>query len=150
MACAQGGSGIPDQQRWNGPTTFEILALLGKPVGENTPVVIAPWSAPIAAKAQGEARWLGGRSFGSAGVVNLKLAARVSVEDCPAGRVNLRAGFRPSKNRLAMGETFHDGPNESEESLKLQLSLVRPATVIAEFSAVFARGLTATMRPRSC
>lgn len=37
----------------------------------------------------------------------------------------LIAGLGPSENWLAMGKTFHDGPKESEESLKLQLSLVR-------------------------
>lgn len=72
-----------------------------------------------------EARWLGGRSFGSGGFVNLEVAARVLDEGCPAGRLNLSVGVRPRENWLAMGEIFYDAPEEGDESLKLQLSLVR-------------------------
>lgn len=72
-----------------------------------------------------EARWLGGRSIGDSGFVNLEVAARVLDEGCPAGRLSLSVGVRPRDNWLAMGEIFYDDPKEGDESLKLQLSLVR-------------------------
>jgi hypothetical protein len=72
-----------------------------------------------------EARWLGGRSFGESGFVNLELAARVLDEGCPAGRLNFSVGYRPAENWLAMGEIYYDAPREGDESLKMQLSLVR-------------------------
>lgn len=72
-----------------------------------------------------EARWLGGRSVGASGFINLELAARVLDEGCPAGRLNLSAGYRPAERWLAMGEIFYDAPREGSESLKLQVSLVR-------------------------
>jgi len=72
-----------------------------------------------------EARWLGGRSFARGGFLNIEAAARVLDEGCPAGRFSLTLGYRPRENWLAMGEVFYDAPREGDESLKLQLSLVR-------------------------
>lgn len=72
-----------------------------------------------------EARWLGGRSFGETGFANMEVAGRVLDEGCPAGRVSLSLGYRPAENWLAMGEIFYDAPREGDESLKLQVSLVR-------------------------
>lgn len=72
-----------------------------------------------------EARWLGGRSFGNTGFANLEVAGRVLDEGCPAARVSLSLGYRPAENWLAMGEIFYDAPREGDESLKLQVSLVR-------------------------
>lgn len=72
-----------------------------------------------------EARWLGGRSVGETGFVNLEVAGRVLDEGCPAARVNITVGYRPQENWVAMGEIFYDAPREGDESLKLQLSLVR-------------------------
>lgn len=72
-----------------------------------------------------ETRWLGGRSVGDTGFVNLELAGRVLDEGCPAARVNFSFGYRPQPNWLAMGEIFYDAPREGDESLKLQVSVVR-------------------------
>jgi len=72
-----------------------------------------------------EARWLGGRSFGRSGFANLEVAGRALDEGCPSIRLNLSAGYRPRENWLAMGEIFYDAPREGDESLKIQLSLVR-------------------------
>lgn len=72
-----------------------------------------------------EARWLGGRSLGRGGFVNVEIAARVLDEGCPAGRANLSLGYRPQPNWLAMGEIFYETPREGSESLNVQVSLVR-------------------------
>jgi len=151
----------------NGHTTFESSAYWEAPVGENTSLLIAPWSesasdlesgwrgeAVVGVKraifrddesvmaVQGglywrsdppgdcgeggvEARWLGGRSFGGGRFVNLELGARALDEGCLGGRAELTAGFRPRENWLAMGQIFYDAPQEGEESVHLQLSLVR-------------------------
>lgn len=72
-----------------------------------------------------EVRWLGGRSYGRTGFVNIEAAARVLDEGCPAGRFSIAAGYKPHDAWLAMGEVFYETPREGSESLKLQISLVR-------------------------
>jgi hypothetical protein len=72
-----------------------------------------------------EARWLGGRSFGGGAFLNLEAAGRVLEHGCGGERVDVTAGYRPTDNWLAMGQVFVDVPWEAEESVKVQLSLVR-------------------------
>jgi hypothetical protein len=71
-----------------------------------------------------ETRLLAGRGIGG-GFLNVEIAARVLDEGCPAGRLNISAGYRPHERWLAMGEIFYETPREGSESLKLQVSVVR-------------------------
>lgn len=73
----------------------------------------------------GEARLLAGRSFGDTGFVNLELAGRVLDGGCAGERAELTAGFRPRDELLVMAQLFSDAPPDGENSLRLQVSLVR-------------------------
>lgn len=72
-----------------------------------------------------ELRWLAGRNLGVSGFVNLELAGRVLEGGCSGERVELSAGFRPSDGWLAMGQVFLDAPREGDETVQVQLSVVR-------------------------
>lgn len=71
-----------------------------------------------------ELRWLGGRSF-EGGFVNLEAAGRVLSGGCSGERLELTVGYRPNERWLALGQVFHDGALGGEDTVKLQLSLVR-------------------------
>jgi hypothetical protein len=73
----------------------------------------------------GEVRWLGGRSFGEGGFVDVEAATRALEGGCAGERLDLTAGYRPRDNWLAMGQAFLDAPWEGEETVRAQLSLVR-------------------------
>lgn len=72
-----------------------------------------------------ELRWLGGRSFGETGFINVETAARALSGGCEGGRIEVTSGYRPASNWLAMGQVFFDAPVEGDETLKAQLTLVR-------------------------
>jgi hypothetical protein len=72
-----------------------------------------------------ELRWLGGRSFGETGFLNVETAARALSGGCEGGRVDVTAGYRPAENWLTMGQVFFDAPVEGDETVKAQLTLVR-------------------------
>lgn len=72
-----------------------------------------------------ELRWLGGRSFWAGAFVNVEAATRVLEGGCEDQRLDLTAGYRPSDNWLAMGQIFVDAPQQGEEMVKAQLTVVR-------------------------
>ncbi len=72
-----------------------------------------------------ELRWLGGRSFGQTSFVNVEAATRALEGGCEGQRLDLTAGYRPGENWLAMGQIFLDAPQDGEETVKAQLTLVR-------------------------
>jgi hypothetical protein len=72
-----------------------------------------------------ELRWLGGRSFGNGAFLNLEAATRALQGGCGGERVDITGGMRFAENWLALGQVFVDAPREGEETVKLQLSLVR-------------------------
>ncbi|MGD9981994.1 MAG: hypothetical protein AB7T58_15505 [Hyphomonadaceae bacterium] len=72
-----------------------------------------------------ELRWLGGRSFGGTGFLNVETAARALSDGCEGGRAEVTAGYRPSPNWLTMGQVFFDAPVDGEETVKAQLTVVR-------------------------
>jgi hypothetical protein len=72
-----------------------------------------------------ELRWLGGRSFGETGFVNVETAARALSGGCEGWRIELTSGYRPDSNWLTMGQVFFDAPVEGDETVKAQFSLVR-------------------------
>lgn len=72
-----------------------------------------------------ELRWLGGRSFGETGFINVETAARALRGGCEGGRAEITAGYRPSPDWLTMGQIFFDAPVDGEETVKAQLTLVR-------------------------
>lgn len=72
-----------------------------------------------------ELRALSGRNVSGAGFINVEVAARVLEGGCGESRVDLTAGYRPNETWLALGEVFFHGPEDSEESFKAQLSIVR-------------------------
>lgn len=72
-----------------------------------------------------ELRWLGGRSFGESAFVNVEAATRALEGGCGGERLDLTAGYRPSENWLAMGQIFVDAPQQGEENVKAQLTVVR-------------------------
>lgn len=72
-----------------------------------------------------ELRWLGGRSFGRTGFVNLEAAGRAFEGDCGGQRLDLTAGFRPNEAWLAMGQVFMDAPRDGQSGVKAQFTLVR-------------------------
>lgn len=72
-----------------------------------------------------ELRWLGGRSFGNGGFLNVEAATRALDSGCQGERVEVSAGFRPAENWLVMGQVFFDAPREAEETIKAQITFVR-------------------------
>lgn len=72
-----------------------------------------------------EVRWLGGRAFGEDAFLNLEAAARTLEGGCAGARADVTVGYRPRENWLSMAQVFFDAPGEGEETLKLQLTLVR-------------------------
>lgn len=72
-----------------------------------------------------ELRFLGGRSLGETGFVNIETAARVLSGGCEGGRVDITTGYRPRENWLALGQLFLDAPVEGDDTVRAQLSLVR-------------------------
>lgn len=72
-----------------------------------------------------ELRWLGGRSFENGAFLNLEAAARVLEGGCAGERADVTGGIRFARNWLALGQVFLDAPQQGEETVKAQLSLVR-------------------------
>lgn len=72
-----------------------------------------------------ELRWLGGRSFGETGFLNVETAARALSGGCEGTRMDISAGYRPAQNWLAMAQIFADAPVEGDETVKAQLNIVR-------------------------
>lgn len=72
-----------------------------------------------------ELRALGGRSLGDGAFINLEVAGRLLEGGCHGAKVELSAGFRPYGDWLAMGQLFFDAPDDGEQNLKVQVSLVR-------------------------
>jgi hypothetical protein len=72
-----------------------------------------------------ELRWLGGRSLGQRGFLNLEAAGRALVGGCGGERLELTMGYRPSEDWLLMGQVFADFPHEGDQSVKFQVSIVR-------------------------
>jgi hypothetical protein len=73
-----------------------------------------------------ELRWLGGRSFGRTGFLNLEVGERAfEGGGCGGERLDLTAGFHPWDNWLAMGQVFLDAPRGGSDTVKVQFTLVR-------------------------
>jgi len=72
-----------------------------------------------------EVRFLGGRSIGETGFVNVEAAARALSGGCEGGRLDISAGYRPYKNWLALGQVYFDAPVDGDDTVRAQLSLVR-------------------------
>ncbi len=72
-----------------------------------------------------EARLLAGKGFGQGGFVNVEAGLRGLEGGCGGERVDLTAGVRPAENWLALGQVFLDRPPYGEESIDVQVSLVR-------------------------
>ena len=72
-----------------------------------------------------EARWLGGRSLGDRAFINLEAAGRALENGCGGQRAEMTAGYRPSDDWMALGQVFVDAPTDGEETVKLQLTMVR-------------------------
>lgn len=72
-----------------------------------------------------EARILAGRPVGARAFVNVEAAARVLEGGCESQRLDLTAGYHAGRNWLALGQVFLDAPQDGEESVKAQLTLVR-------------------------
>src|SRR5262249_1908180 len=72
-----------------------------------------------------ELRWLGGLNVGANTFVNVEAAGRALEGGCTDGRVEFTVGAHPAQNWLALAEVFTDSPDWSDESTKVQLSLVR-------------------------
>jgi hypothetical protein len=73
----------------------------------------------------GELRWLGGRSFENGAFLNVEAATRALSGGCGGERVDVTGGVRFARQWLGLGQVFLDAPQDGEESVKLQLSLVR-------------------------
>lgn len=72
-----------------------------------------------------EVRFLGGRTVGETGFVNVEAAARALSGGCEGGRLDVTAGYRPYKNWLALGQVFLDAPLDGDDTVRVQVSLVR-------------------------
>ncbi len=72
-----------------------------------------------------EVRFLGGRSVGETGFINIEAAARALSGGCEGGRLDITTGYRPHENWLALGQVFFDAPLDGDDTVRAQLSLVR-------------------------
>lgn len=72
-----------------------------------------------------EFRWLGRRSFGRTGFVNVEAAGRVFEGGCAGQRLEVAAGYRPQRPWLAMGQVFTDAREAGGSSIKAQFTVVR-------------------------
>jgi hypothetical protein len=72
-----------------------------------------------------EVRFLGGRSVGATGFVNVEAAARALSGGCEGGRGDVTAGYRPHQNWLTFGQVFFDAPVDGDDAVRGQISLVR-------------------------
>jgi hypothetical protein len=76
------------------------------------------------AQSGGELRWSVGRSFGD-GFLSVEAGRRFHSGGCEGDRAELTLGYRPDEQWLGLGQVFYDGAPGEDESVKLQLSLVR-------------------------
>lgn len=72
-----------------------------------------------------EVRVLAGRPVGERAFVNVEAAARALDGGCESQRVDLTAGYHAGRNWLALGQVFFDAPQDGQESIKAELTLVR-------------------------
>ena len=79
---------------------------------------------PECSEGGAELRWLGGRSYQNGAFLNLEAAARVLDGGCGGERLDLTGGARLARNWLALGQVFLDAPEDGEETVKAQVSLV--------------------------
>ncbi len=73
----------------------------------------------------GELRLLAGRSYDNGAFLNLEAATRALSGGCAGERLEITGGARFARNWLALGQVFMDSPNEGDETVRAQLSLVR-------------------------
>jgi hypothetical protein len=73
----------------------------------------------------GEFRVLVGRPVGEHAFVNVEAAGRALEGGCEGERLELTAGYHAGRNWLALGQIFFDAPQDGEESIKAELTLVR-------------------------
>jgi hypothetical protein len=114
---------------WRGEAVVGVKRTLFR--DENSVVALqggALWiSHPSAECSEGgaELRVLGGRSYENGAFLNVEAAGRALSGGCGGERMDVTAGLRFSSNWLALGQVFVDAPDEGEETVKAQLSLVR-------------------------
>jgi hypothetical protein len=72
-----------------------------------------------------ELRWLGGHSFDNGAFLNLEAATRALSGGCAGERLDLTGGTRFGDHWLALGQVFLDAPQDGEDTVKAQVSLVR-------------------------
>lgn len=87
----------------------------------------ALWSShPSAGCSEGgaEARVLMGRPVGERAFVNVEAATRALEGGCESQRLEITAGYRAGRDWLALGQVFFDAPQDGQESVRAELTLV--------------------------
>lgn len=114
---------------WRAETTLSLKHAVYR--GEKSTMALqagALWvSHPLPDCGEGgvEARWLGGRSVGDAGFINLEAASRALEGGCGGERAELTLGYRPHEDWLAMAQVFVEAPrDDSEDIVRAQITLV--------------------------
>lgn len=79
---------------------------------------------PECSEGGAEARVLVGRPVGEHAFVNVEVAARALEGGCESQRLDLTAGYHAGRNWLALGQIFFDAPQDGQESIKAELTLV--------------------------
>jgi len=72
----------------------------------------------------GEVRLLAGRAFGQRAFANVEASSRAYEGGCQGERLDLTLGYRPRENLLTLAQLFVDAPDDGEESIRAQLTLV--------------------------
>lgn len=116
-------------------STFRGEASLGlkQQIFENDDWVVAAqgsalWQSepgPDCGEAGGELRVLAGRSLSERTFLNTEVALREYGGSCGATRFDVTAGWRPNSRWLALGQVFYDAPDQGEEVIRAQVTLVR-------------------------
>jgi hypothetical protein len=80
--------------------------------------------APNAAKAERKPGCWWVAPVGDHAFVNVEVAARALEGGCESQRLELTAGYHAGRNWLALGQIFFDAPQDGQESIKAELTLV--------------------------
>jgi hypothetical protein len=115
---------------WRGEATVGVKRAVFR--DDNYAVAIAGsalWRShpdPECSEGGAELRVLAGGSVRPAGAfMNVEVAARALKGGCESAEAEVSAGFRPHPRWLALGQVFVDAPQDGEEVVRGQLSLVR-------------------------
>lgn len=71
-----------------------------------------------------EVRVLAGRPVGEHAFVNVEAAARALEGGCESWRLDLTAGYHAGRSWLALGQIYFDDPQDGQDSIKAELTLV--------------------------